>query len=513
MRYESSGLQPKSSGQSSFYGLSWPLLVGVMTCLGILVFTSWHTSVDPDTYMHLTIGRWILDHGAIPRTDMYSHSLFDHPWVAHEWLSEYILAALYALGGWTALVLATALSLALTLAFLVRFLLQRVPAIYAILFAALAYSALVSHLLIRPHIFSWPILVVWVGILINASEKQVRPPLYLLFLMVLWANLHGSFILGLAIAIPLGVQAVWVAPASLRARLVRSWLLFWLLAVIACMATPLGWQGLLFPFSLFKLTHLTAINEWMPYHFSGLSGLEIVILSYLFLALIGYIDIGMINALIIVGLLHQALTHNRYASIFGLITPMIIASSFGARYKLLHASDESQHPSRVDVIFNRLSVPATKKAVLFGGAIILAAAFFLSRGNHHEPSKEAYPVAAVDFAIQHQITGPVFNAYEFGGYLISRGIPVFIDGRADLYDAAILGPYLEGMRDGSTSVLDSLMRDYKITWVLIPPDSPARAYFASRGQWKNIYEDKVATIFVLQTTQLDGQKLIDSMHQ
>ncbi|QWE17247.1 hypothetical protein [Polynucleobacter sp. AP-Nino-20-G2] len=498
---------------SPFYGLSWPLIVGVVVCLGLLTLTTWHTSVDPDTYMHLTIGRWILDHGAIPRTDMYSHSLHGHPWVAHEWLSEYILAVLYALGGWTALVLVTALSLALTLAFLVRFLLHRVPAIYAILFTALAYSALVSHLLIRPHIFSWPILVMWVGVLINASERQIKPPMYLLALMVLWANLHGSFILGLAIAIPLGVQAVWIAPSSLRGALARSWILFWVLSVISCVATPLGWQGLLFPLSLLKLTHLTAINEWMPYHFSGLSGLEIVILSYLFLALIGYIDIGIINALIIVGLLHQALTHNRYASIFGLITPMIIASSFGARYKLVHASDESQHPSRVDEIFNRLSVPATKKATLLFGAIILASAFFLSRGHHHEPSKEAYPVAAVDFAINHQITGPVFNAYEFGGYLISRGIPVFIDGRADLYDEAILGPYLEAIRDGSASVLDSLMRDYKITWVLIPPDSSARTYFDSREQWKNIYEDKLATIFVLRAAPLDGQKLIDSMRK
>ncbi len=146
--------------------------------------------------------------------------------MAHEWMSECMFSVVYALGGWTALVLMIALSLVLTLAVLLRFLLHRVPPIYAILFAALAYSALVSHVLIRPHVLSWPILLIWVASLINASEKQVRPPWHLLVLMVFWANLHGSFVFGLAIAIPLGIQALWMAPASSRRTLLRSWILF-----------------------------------------------------------------------------------------------------------------------------------------------------------------------------------------------------------------------------------------------------------------------------------------------
>lgn len=497
MKYESP--EPLSQSSNPFYGLSWPLVVGVIVCLGLLTLTTWHTSVDPDTYMHLTVGQWMLAHGAIPRTDIYSYTLFGQPWTAHEWLSECIMALIYGAGGWTALVLMTALAVGGTLALLLRFLLKRMIPIYAIFFTALAYSALASHLLIRPHVLSWPILVAWVGALINASEKHVKPPLYLLGLMVLWANLHGSFVFGLAIAIPLGAQALWVCPALSRSYLLKRWIAFWLLAVMACMLTPLGWEGLVFPFTLFKLAHLGAITEWMPYQFASLSGLEIVVVTYLFLAMMGYFQINVIGALLIVGLLHQALTHNRYASLFGLITPMILASSFGARYRLLHGLNQEGAPSKLDSFFERLAGYATKKAVLFSAALILGVTLLAQRHQYHEPSKTVFPVAAVDFAQGHGISGHLLNAYEFGGYLISRGIPVFIDGRADLYDEKVLGPYLDAVRDGSPTALDAVIREYGITWVLLRPDSPARAYFDTRDNWQNRYEDEAAVIFTLKS--------------
>jgi len=178
--------------------------------------------------------------------------------------------------------------------------------------------------------------------------------------MVLWANLHGSFVFGLAIAIPLGAQALWDCLPSKRMRLFREWIIFWLLAVGACMLTPLGLEGLLFPFSLFKLSHLGAITEWMPYEFIGLGGLEITLASYFILALMGLIQTRFIHALLIAGLLYQALTHNRYVSIFGLMTPLLIASSFGRRYFLLNGANTS----KIDQFFERASGFASKKQFL-----------------------------------------------------------------------------------------------------------------------------------------------------
>jgi hypothetical protein len=54
---------------------------------------------DPDTYSHLALGRWILDHGAVPTVDPFSANFRGTHWLAFEWLSEVVFALAYAAGG------------------------------------------------------------------------------------------------------------------------------------------------------------------------------------------------------------------------------------------------------------------------------------------------------------------------------------------------------------------------------------------------------------------------------
>jgi len=107
-----------------------------------------------------------------------------------------------------------------------------------------------------------------------------------------------------------------------------------------------------------------------------------------------------------------------------------------------------------------------------------------------------FQVTAVDFGKTHHIRGPVLTSDEYGGYLISRDISVFIDGRVDLYDAEILGPYLKAVRDGSPAALGALIEKYKISWILIRPNSLARSYFEDDKGWRKVYENKVAIIYI-----------------
>jgi hypothetical protein len=53
---------------------------------------------DPDFWWHLPTGNWILSHHAVPRHDLFTLTVWDHRWITHEWLSEVILALLYAAG-------------------------------------------------------------------------------------------------------------------------------------------------------------------------------------------------------------------------------------------------------------------------------------------------------------------------------------------------------------------------------------------------------------------------------
>jgi hypothetical protein len=62
---------------------------------------------DGDTWSHVATGEWIIAHGAVPRADPFSHSMPGAPWIAHEWLSEVILAFAFRLGGWSGVALLT----------------------------------------------------------------------------------------------------------------------------------------------------------------------------------------------------------------------------------------------------------------------------------------------------------------------------------------------------------------------------------------------------------------------
>src|SRR4029078_7898935 len=59
---------------------------------------------DPDTYSHLALGRWILDHGAVPTVDPFSANFRGTHWLAFEWLSEVVFALAYVAGGWVGMV-------------------------------------------------------------------------------------------------------------------------------------------------------------------------------------------------------------------------------------------------------------------------------------------------------------------------------------------------------------------------------------------------------------------------
>lgn len=249
--------------------------------------------MDPDTYLHITIGHRILEQWAISTADPFSHSMAGAPWIAHEWLSDILLALTHHYLGWAGLhTLAIGLS-ALTLAYLLRFQLDRqVPPIYAIFFTLLTATCLLNHLLARPHIFTWPILVLWCAQLLKASETNQRPPWWLIGIIVLWANLHGSYVLGLAILPLLGLDALYRCTKPERIQLAKAWGVFALVAALATLLTPYGWHSLVFFYDLLTQPDLSRIDEWAPVKFNTLTGLELWIYALLGLGCLGLLRLS-----------------------------------------------------------------------------------------------------------------------------------------------------------------------------------------------------------------------------
>src|SRR5262245_10171760 len=101
--------------------MPWLVAAGVyvlLTALGPRLLS------DPDTYSHIALGRWILEHHTVPTTDPFSATLHGTHWVAFEWLSQIAFALAHAAAGWTGVVALTAAAVATALGLLTRFLLR-----------------------------------------------------------------------------------------------------------------------------------------------------------------------------------------------------------------------------------------------------------------------------------------------------------------------------------------------------------------------------------------------------
>ncbi len=477
-------------------GLSWPLLVALAVCVGFLAGPTTQILGDPDTYLHVASGRWMLQHQRVPGVDVFSQTMAGQPWIAHEWLAQSLMALVYDLCGWTGLVLLAVSSLALTLAYLLRFLLRTMPPIYALLFAALACCALAPHLLARPHVLAWPILALWAGTLAAASEQGRAPPHWLAGLMLVWANLHGSFTLGLVLGLVFAFEAVISSTPERRWQTVKPWCAFLGLALLAAMLTPAGWRGLWFTFHLVNLKHLDMIGEWMPASFTTFNPIELWLVALLGLALTGYLRLPVFRLLLVLGLLHQALLHGRYVSLFGLIVPMLIAAPFGKLYPTL--SHGAPQASTLDQFFDTLAAPAGRSTITVIAALVLLTGVVTAQTGRHRPAASISPSAALDAALRSGVSGPVLNSYDFGGYLVYRGIPVFVDGRADLYGDRHLDAYLDVIASNKAEKIQKVLADFKITWTLLPPGSATLLYLNTRPEWRKVYEDETAVVHIRQ---------------
>ena len=109
------------------------------------------------------------------------------------------------------------------------------------------------------------------------------------------------------------------------------------------------------------------------------------------------------------------------------------------------------------------------------------------------------PVAAVEFLKKEKIPGKMFNDDEFGDYLIYAAWPeykVFFDGRSDMYGEAWGSQYLNvvTMRPGWEEVFEK----NNFSWVFIGAEAPLSSVLLEKKNWRLIYADTVADIFVKQ---------------
>jgi hypothetical protein len=115
--------------------------------------------------------------------------------------------------------------------------------------------------------------------------------------------------------------------------------------------------------------------------------------------------------------------------------------------------------------------------------------------GNDEAVAATYPTEAVDWLEANGYEDQRgFNDYAWGGYLIWRGFPVYIDGRADVYGDAFLGEYATSFR--AEAGWQEPLNRYAIDWVLLDPDRDLTVVLDESERWRRAYSDDRAVVFV-----------------
>lgn len=456
-----------------------PHAVMMLGLLAVLIVASSKLLNDPDSLWHVVVGAWIWTHGTVPTTDLYSYTYAGAPWIAKEWLSQLIFFAAHQAAGWWGVVMVAALAIASAFTLLHAWLRQRVRASVALAATLVAIILAEPHFLARPHALVMPVIVLWMVTIVGALDRREAPPLLLVPLMALWANMHGSFPLGLVMAGVLAAEGVLFRPKEERLASARRWALFLVAALAATIVSPYGWNAILVPLQMSSnAATLRYINEWQPLRldFIGICALSLLAAIVAMLAAGGRANLFRIVAALL--LAYLMIRHQRFISLFGIIAPILAARAIAQRV------GPAEHQE-------------ARPALLGLAAGLGLACVVLGAWVRPMPDPTVAPDAAFRFAMAKGVTGPVYNDYDFGGYLIAHGVKTFVDGRTD---QLFLGDFLPDLARAIESKTDdafaATVTHHHAHWALVRTGSKDAAHFSAMPGWSRIYQDSVADVFV-----------------
>lgn len=482
-----------------------------LLCVPLFTGISVKLLADADIGWHIRAGQEALAQHVIPRIDLFTSTMRGKPWFDWEWLADIVVALLANAGGLNGVVWLAALVVAVTFAWMFRLLIVRGTSfLFALALVLLALGASMLHFLARPHVVSWLLTLAFYWILDSAERAQDARQARLLWLlpvlMVLWVNLHGSFLLGLVLVGIFLVSALWAHLRPSRtsegwgtqkeaaARWVRSLSVTSAACVAATLINPWGWK--LYPHVLWYLSDRLIFESMDELHSPNFH----VLAARCFLLLL----LTMLVVLVVRG--RQMRPSQLLVAGFAVYSGLYAARAIPTSALLLSmAIGPLVTVQRPRLARELAEIELRQQGHLWAvAAIIITAAIALHNGRvagfplmnarfdpHH------MPVAAVEFIRKSAITEPIFAPDAWGGYLIYELYPrrhVVLDDRFDLFGDSFMKSYLRTM--GVQRGWGQLLHASAPACIVLRPDDALTNVLIATREWKTVYSDDVATVLI-----------------
>ncbi len=431
------------------------VLLGLFFCPRINLATA-------DLGRHIKNGGISLLNHALIDTNYYSYTEPDYKVINHHWGSGIVFYFIWLWAGFKGLAIFFAIIFLIT--FLLFFFLAAALSNFswAYIFAVLSVPVVIARTEIRPEIFSYLLLGIFLNILYFYHAGKIRNYwLGVLFLLqVLWVNLHIFFILG-PILVVIFMADAWF---NFKEKYLRTYIVLFIALALACLINPWGIEGALVPFTIFKqYGYMLAENQsviFMQKRFLQ----QPIYWHFEFIFFFMMVGLGLnikkirqekfIWIILIMGLFSAlAWKAIRGLSLYGLVFIPLTAFFY-------HNWCKDKTAQWINIL---------KRGILIVSCVIVVWGL-VGRGNHYSPYKmlqlpitmpeiknEKFWLAYVlkhpneliglmpavnksaDFFKEKNLEGPIFNNYDLGGYLIYHLFPqekVFVDNRPEAYSVS-----------------------------------------------------------------------------
>jgi hypothetical protein len=475
----------------------------------IVFFIKSVSFIDPDFGWHYRIGEYILTHG-IPRTDIYSYTMPDFPYVEHEWLADVITYVFYQNIGYYGLAFFYTIIAILTLYILYQQTKRLVSiqpertgeanafqnalqrswlSLIPILFTG---EIFILYGGIRDQVIPWllAVLILWIC---NTRHKWKYTRYLIPIIIILWVNTHGSFPFGIAIT------AMYVITHAIKAkRIYWQDTLVLILCGLATLINPYTWQiwGEAWRVEFMTSWHGT-IEEWEP-------ALYMIICSFDFFVPISLIFIwlykkeySLFSLLLYSVSLLMALSANRHIPLWAITAFLPTTAGLGHLQKQLQPYPEGE--KSYHQIYLML-------------LLITIAGVGVDTWQTPPNGQTAYPEKAIHYLQTHPVKGHLFTDYNWGGDIIWHlpGVKTFVDGRMPSWQFPTKNPhestnayqeYLDILLGKETLSFAARKYDiYTILWPNIDNHSKNQSILRwlqaiHNAGFKKVYQDNIAVIY------------------
>jgi hypothetical protein len=447
---------------------------------------------DGATLRHVLTGEYVFQQHAIPDTNYVFALDPKATWLTHELLSDLILGGAQQWLGVNGVALVGAIAIALCLTWSFQFArykgLGMVSGLLALIVAMLTMSL---HWSARAHVFSYVPFLLMYFVLFTDLLSQRAKTISTIFIMALWANLHGSFVLGLFM---IGLKAIGVLID--KSESIKRSLAIFIAAIVGACLNIRGGEFLLYVLSYAQNAHIhlhNAESHGLNFLTAGYPGIAFILLMILIVILWiwsktvpKFAEFVFTIALFLGGIYSM-----RLIPYFSLIALPAMAPSWNAlslRYqnKKFFALEKKLDGQESKSPKDYWKIYALTLALMVGWLTLP----FLKLTDY---DPERLPVKAMDWLEKNPQSGLGFNLDNWGDYMYWRNNkPVFIDDKGDFYTDDFTEKYINVYT--AQGPWKKTLDEYKLNWVILPNWLPLPALLSQDPAWHKVYGDETATI-------------------